>query len=136
MKYLVDANAILSFLTDRNPDQQKKIGMLFANAVSLKDELVIIENVITETVYVLQAVYHESSARINMIITDLLKTPGITYERRSLLPEAINHWPEEINDYGDALLAAAALELRLPVVTFDKSAQKQFRKLGIEVSSI
>ena len=48
-------------------------------------------------------------------------------------PETIfTFWPDSIRDYGDAVLAAAAKELTLPIYTFDKRFAKYLDKLNIE----
>ena len=51
--YLVDTNAVISYLTDRNLDQQSKISVYFEMASQKKCEIIIHFNVLTEVVYVL-----------------------------------------------------------------------------------
>lgn len=52
-KYILDANALISYVTDRNPDQQKKISNIFQEVVRLKGVILCPQNVLTEFIYVL-----------------------------------------------------------------------------------
>lgn len=38
-KYLIDTNCLISFVTDRNPEQQKIISKYFEDAADLKCDL-------------------------------------------------------------------------------------------------
>ena len=55
--YVIDTNALISFVTDRNPAQQQKIADIFDEAVRLKSTIICPQNALTEFVYVLDRVY-------------------------------------------------------------------------------
>lgn len=39
-KYIIDTNALISFVTDRNPEQQQKITPLFESAANMKARII------------------------------------------------------------------------------------------------
>jgi predicted nucleic-acid-binding protein len=123
--FVIDTNCLLSYVTDRNPAQAVKIAEIFEDASNLNGEIYIISNVITEFVYTLQTVYRQDPKFISKVLSDLLVNPGIECHHSYNLYIILNLWPGKIKDYGDAVLAAAAVELGIPILTFDKDFSKQ-----------
>ncbi len=132
-KYLLDTNALLSFITDRNPSQQKSISKYFEEAAKSRCELIIIQNVLTEFVYVLESVYKIKSSKIKNILTAFLNSPGIQIMYSFDFHEILRIWPEQISDYGDAIVAPYAKSEKIPILSFDKSFHKQLQKLSIAI---
>lgn len=56
-KVVIDTNALISFVTDRNPAQQENIAAVFEDAARLKVIILCPQNVLTEFVYVLEKIY-------------------------------------------------------------------------------
>lgn len=56
-KYIIDTNALISFVTDRNAAQQQVVAPLFEAASRLKCTLVCHQSVVTEFVFVMDKVY-------------------------------------------------------------------------------
>lgn len=50
-KPVIDTNALISFVADRNPDQQSRIAALFEDAAKLKAAILCPQDVLTEFVY-------------------------------------------------------------------------------------
>ncbi len=55
-KYLLDTNALISFLTDRNLKQQKIISPYFKQVAGGQSLITLHLNVITEFVYVMEKI--------------------------------------------------------------------------------
>jgi predicted nucleic acid-binding protein len=55
--YIIDTNALISFVTDRNPAQQDKIANLLDSAAQLKVRVLCPQNVLTEFIYLMDSVY-------------------------------------------------------------------------------
>ncbi len=123
--FLIDTNCLISYVTDRNPAQTAKIAGIFEDASNLKCEIYIISNVITEFVYTLQTVYGQDPKFISKMLSDLLANPGIEYTQTYNIDFIFNLWPSKIKDYEDAVIASAAVELGIPIITFDKGFSKQ-----------
>jgi len=130
--FLVDTNCLISYVTDRNPGQTEKIAEVIEDASNLKCTIYLISNVITEFVYTIQIVYGQDSKFISRILSDLIANPGIEYLHSYNLKLILNLWPNKIKDYGDAVIAAAALELDVQILTFDKDFSKQLARSRIK----
>ena len=129
--YLIDTNCLISYTTTRNKVQSEKISVYIEDASNLKSEITIISNIVTEFVYTLQSIYKVDSKFIAQMLNDLFKNPGIKYHHGYFIGNILSFWPHKIKDYGDAVLAAAALELKIPALTFDKSFSRQLSNLNI-----
>ena len=108
---LIDTNCLISYVTDRNLAQQEQIAAVIEDASRLRREVYVIGNVVTEFVYVLQSVYEEESEFIRALLSALFTNPGVSYLPTYPLADVLDIWPEQIGDYGDAVIAAAASEL-------------------------
>ena len=128
---LIDTNCLISYTTTRSKIQSERISEYIEDASDFKSEIIIISNVITEFVYTLQSIYKVDSKFINHMLSDLLKNPGIKHQHGYFISNVLSLWPNKIKDYGDAVLAAAAFELKIPVLTFDKPFSKQLSLINI-----
>jgi len=76
-RYVIDTNALISFVTDRNREQQHKIAPLFEAAAHMKAVIFCHQHVLTEFIYVLNKIYQVPKAEIGKMIKDLIEMPGI-----------------------------------------------------------
>ena len=129
--FLIDTNCLISYTTTRSKIQSERISGYIEDASNFKAEIIIISNIITEFVYTLQSIYKVDSIFINRMLRDLLKNPGIKYQHGYFMSNILSLWPDKVKDYGDAVLAAAAFELKIPVLTFDKPFSKQLSLINI-----
>jgi len=128
-KYCIDTNALLSFLTDRNVEQQKKVEKYLDRAIRGELSIIVIENVITELVYVMQSVYHTPKNIIGKTLKALEENPGISIDGHFDLKALLQIWPESVHDYDDALIVLYALEKNCEILTFDKKLLNSFKRL-------
>lgn len=133
-KYIIDTNALISFVTDRNLKQQKIIASIFESAANLKAVAICPQNVLTEFVYVMDRVYCSPKEEINRMVKDFLLTPGMEVVHNINLPSLLKLWPWHFSDYGDAIVASLGKELKgAMVATFDKSFRVALKKSGVPV---
>ena len=133
-KYIIDTNALISYVTDRNLDQQKKIGKIFQEVVRLKGGILCPQNVLTEFIYVLDKVYGISKNDIQMMVKDFLAMPGIELVHEIDFATVLKFWPEAISDFGDAVVASLRnLYKESVIVTFDLKFIHTLKKLGLSV---
>ena len=130
-KYIIDTNALISFITDRNPDQQQKIAPLFESAAKLKVLILCHQHVLTEFIYVMDKVYHVPKEEIRRIITDLVDMPGIEVIHEIDFTAVLSCWPDPIPDFGDAVIASASKIRKCAIVTFDRKFAKNIKLLGL-----
>ena len=135
--YVVDTNALLSFVTDRNPDQQQKIARLFDEAVRLKNIIVCPQNALTEFVYVLDKVYGTHKSEIRSMIEDLVALPGVRIVNDVDFELLLQLWPGQVPDFRDAVVVSVCRSLKgATVVTFDRKFISVLDKLNIDVASL
>lgn len=136
-KYIIDTNALISFVTDRNPTQQKKIAKVFEGTAKLKGLVLCPQNVLTEFVFVMDKVYHIPKMDIKTMIGDFIVTPGVEVVHEINLDTLLNLWPKKIPDYGDAIVASLSQNIKGSIVaTFDRTFRAALRKLGVPVLSL
>lgn len=133
-RYVIDTNALISFVTDRNLEQQQKIAPLFESAAHMKAIIFCHQHVLTEFIYVLDKIYHVPKAEIGGMIKDLIEMPGIEVIQEADFKTTLSLWPDPIPDFGDALIAAAGKTRRESmVVTFDRKFAAKLKVLNINI---
>ncbi len=132
-KYVLDTNALISFVTDRNPTQQEIVAPLFEAASRLKCSLVCHQFVLTEFVFVMDKVYGAPKETINAMLRDLIAMPGVEIRLETDFNTLLSYWPSKIADFGDALIAATGKSIKgAIIVTFDEKFKSALKKLGQE----
>ena len=129
--YIIDTNALLSFVTDRNAEQQARVAELFELATRLKCRILCHQHVITEFVYVLDKVYHYAKPSINQMIRDFINMPGIEIIHEVNFKILLKYWPNIVSDFGDSVIASLwKMNKKAFVVTFDKRFKSELQKIG------
>jgi len=135
--YIIDTNALLSFVTDRNPDQQAMVAELFNQAARLKCRILCHQHVITEFVYVLDKVYHYAKSSVNQMIKDFISMPGIKTNHEINFKILLDYWPDSISDFGDAVVATLwKMNKQASVMTFDKRFIKELKQISAKVHPV
>jgi len=136
-KIIIDTNGLISFVTDRNIEQQKKIAQLLQDAAKLKITIQCHHHVISEFVYVLSTVYGCRGNDIHRMISDFIAMPGIEISTSVDMPTLLNYWPDRITDYGDAVIAAQCKNSKgSAIATFDKKLKKSIENLGLQTYNL
>lgn len=130
-RVLLDTNVVISFLHRRSVQQQARVAALFEKACRGSVALLLHQHVLAETVYVLQNVYELPAGDVRDIVKDLCEMPGV--ERVDALGDRrlFDLWPQRVRDFGDAVLAAVALEQACAVATFDRRLRNALRRLQV-----
>lgn len=136
-KIIIDTNALISFVTDREPEQQAKIAKVFNDASQLKVRLLCPQNVLTEFIYVMDKVYHIENTEINEMVKDFIVLPGIEIVHEVNMKLLLSFWPEHFADYGDAIVAAVCKDTKgSSIASFDRKLRIKLKKLRLSVFSI
>ena len=132
-KYIIDTNALISFVTDRNQNQQEIVAPLFEAASRLKCTLVCHQFVLTEFVFVMDKVYGTPKDSINTILRDFIAMPGVQLFQQTDFTVLLSFWPSKITDFGDAVIAATSKTLKgSTIVTFDLKFKSALKQLGMD----
>jgi predicted nucleic acid-binding protein len=130
-RIVIDTNVIISFLTDRNRNQQKLAAALFESALLGKHELVLHQIVATEVVYVLHNLYDRSLTEVAASIRDLIELPGVVVIDKMPWGDLFNLWPQAIESYADAALVAVTRSGNYEyLATFDRKLCNRLKDLG------
>ena len=133
-KVIIDANGLISFVTDRDIDQQLKIARLLEEGAQLKITIFCHHHVLSEFVYVLQTVYHCQHQKIHDMVSNFISMPGIVLTTDVDMTFVLAYWPSVIQDYGDAVIAAQCKIIKgSSIVTFDKKFKNNLQKLGLPI---
>ena len=115
-KYVIDTNAIISFVTDRNLAQQEAVAPLFAAACRLKCTLICHQFVLTEFVFVMDKVYAAPKEIINAMVRDFIAMPGVELRHETDFNKVLSLWPGKIADFGDAIVASQGAAIKGAVI--------------------
>jgi len=133
-KYVIDTNAIISFVTDRNLAQQEAVAPLFAAACRLKCTLICHQFVLTEFVFVMDKVYAAPKEIINAMVRDFIAMPGVELRHETDFNKVLSLWPGKIADFGDAIVASQGAAIKgAVIVTFDGKFKSALKAQGISV---
>ena len=131
---IIDTNVIISFITDRNIQQQELAAKLLKSASGLKTSIICHQHVLTEFVYVLDRIYQIPKYRIKVLLSDFITMPGIEIIHEVYFKQLFKFWPEHVPDFGDAVLTQLSRIMRkAPVATFDQKLCSRLKTLDIKV---
>ena len=129
---VVDTNVILSFLVDRNAEQQERAAALMERAAAQQLHLVLHQQVLSELVYVLLNLYDQRRETTAQIVADLLSMPGVRIMDELSWQQLLDLWPGQLRDFADAALAVACRAGgHDAIATFDSDFRKTLDSLGI-----
>lgn len=132
-KYIIDTNALISFVTDRNPAHQEIVAPFFEAASRLKCTLVCHQFVLTEFVFVMDKVYSTPKDTINNMLQEFIAMPGVELFQSTDFSTLLSLWPDKIGDFGDAMVATIAKTAKgSTIVTFDLKFKATLKKLGLQ----
>jgi len=130
--YIIDANALLSFVTDRNEKQQLQVSEILNTAAY--QQILCQQNTITEFVYVMDKIYHLPKIKINQMVKDLISMPCIKIVHKIDMDITLSFWPEIIRDFGDAIIASLCkMTENSVVITFDRKFVNALKCLELDV---
>lgn len=131
---VIDTNLLISFVTDRNKEQQEQAARIFDAARHSRLSILCHQNVLTEFVYVLHRIYKVEQPAISTMIHDLLATPGIEAVNDLNYHALLDIWPARCVDYADAvLLAYCKTRKDVVLATFDQKLLKTSHSIGIKI---
>ena len=119
----LDANIILRYLTNDDPDKAARCLALLQAADRGAAQLVTTEAIIAEVVYVLSSprLYNLAPSRIRELLLPLIEIRGLKLESRQLYHDALDLYATQQIDFEDALAVAHMRALGVEqIVSYDR----------------
>lgn len=133
-RVVIDTNFLISYVTDRNKEQQEQAAHIFDAARRSHLSILCHQNVLTEFVYVLNRIYKVDSSTISTMLHDLVITPGIEIVNDLDHLKLLDIWPAKCEDYGDAvLLAYCKVRRDVVLATFDQKLIRAAQGIGVKI---
>ncbi len=133
-KYVIDTNALISYVTDRNQLQQEIVAELFEAASLMKCSIICHQHVLTEFVFVMDRVYNVPKTDINAMVKDFIELPAVTLVHETDFSLLLSYWPFPISDFGDAIIAITCKSHKgSMIVSFDRKFKEALTKMGMPV---
>ncbi len=118
MTKLLDTNVLVRHFTGEPEDQARRATTFLSSAAPR--ELLLVDLVAAELVFVLQSVYRQPRATVTRLLWAVLALPAVRCDRASLLHRTIQLY-ETGSDFTDAYLIATAEKEDIPtIVSFDR----------------
>lgn len=117
---LVDANIILRYLFTDSPAMSQKAKEILQN-----QEVLILTQVIAETIYVAEGVYNATRQEIVDSLLKILAFDNVYLEHDDIVTMALNEYAATKLDFVDVLLFAYNQKTGLQVETFDGALRKK-----------
>jgi predicted nucleic acid-binding protein len=132
-RVLIDTNVLVSFLTDRNLEQQHKAAELFESGAGRTVELLLHQAVVFELAYVLLNRYGRPPSEVRRILEGLFCLPGVVHVEELPWPRVLRLWPGTFADLADAALAAVCAALNADAIaTFDRKFIRRIEDTGLQ----
>lgn len=131
-RFLVDTNVLVSYLTDRNEEQQRQASQLLEAAARGEHTLLLHQTVLAELVYVLRNLYSVPGEEVADVLRDLLALPGVETVDALSWSHLLGLWPDTYPDFADACLASVAVRAKVEgIATFDQAFARRLRRGGV-----
>lgn len=128
----LDTNALVRVLVEDDRDQAKTVRKTITFAEKNSIPILILSEVLIETVWVLESVYHSTRDEIFEFLDTIIHTPTFTFSDYEAIRKAVHHYKKE-GDFADLLIVNQAIEQQAKkLLSFDKKLQKKFPGFVVE----
>jgi predicted nucleic acid-binding protein len=121
LRAFVDSNVLVRHLTGDPPDQAKRATALLRDA----EELILVDLVVAEVVYVLESVYVVERERVAELVRAIVGFPPVVVPDRLLLLRSLEIYEQHRIHFAESYLAACAEATGVGVVaSFDRAIDR------------
>jgi len=127
-----DTNALIRMLIEDNPIQANIVKDIITEIEKHSDQIMILSEVLIETVWVLESAYHCTREEISQFLEILMKTPSFILSDPLAVSSAVSQYKKG-GDFADHVIVNKAKLLRAnKMFSFDKKLQKKFPGYVVE----
>jgi predicted nucleic-acid-binding protein len=123
-KFLLDTNIIIRFLTRDSEEYYQKSVEIFRNIESEKIEVMLMDFILAEVIYVLKRIYKYSKNDIATVLKKLLLYKNLYTENKLITFEALEIYADKNIDFADAMLCAKQKVEGFEILSFDKDIER------------
>ena len=128
----VDTNALVRVLVEDDKEQAQAVRKTINFAEKNSIQILILSEVLLETVWVLESVYGSSRDEIFKFLETLIYTPTFTLSDYESIRRAVHQYKKE-GDFADLLIVNKAIEQQAKkLFGFDKGLQTKFPDFVVE----
>jgi predicted nucleic acid-binding protein len=121
LRAFVDSNVLVRHLTGDPPDQAKRATAFLRDA----EELILVDLVVAEVVYVLESVYEVERERVAELVRAIVGFPLVVVPDRLLLLRSLEIYEQHRIHFAESYLAACAEATGVGVVaSFDRAIDR------------
>lgn len=121
LRTFVDSNVLVRHLTGDPPDQAKRATAFLREA----EELILVDLVVAEIVYVLESVYEVERERVAELVRAIVGFPPVVVPDRLLLLRSLEIYEQHRIHFAESYLAACAEATGVGVVaSFDRAIDR------------
>ncbi len=130
MTYIIDTNAILRYLLNDNPAQFKRVNEFMEKVRLGRERAIILESILTESVYVLVKFYKTPGAEAADKLITLLNYRGTVNKDKADLISALRLFSAGNMAIVDCIALVKAKKDRYNLFSFDEKLIKAFKQKG------
>ena len=128
----LDTNALIRVLVEDDEDQAHTVRETITFAEKNSIQILILSEVLLETVWVLESVYGSSRDEIFQFLETLIYTPTFTFSNYESIRKAVHQYRKD-GDFADLLIVNQAIEQQAKkLFSFDKGLQTKFPDFVVE----
>jgi predicted nucleic-acid-binding protein len=117
---LVDTNLIIRYLVQDDEKHARIAGKLIDACYRGEVEIVILPEVLAESVFVLESFYQRPRLDIAEVLKNLISSPGVEIRESVIHLDALDRYRKTKIHFVDCLIAATAAAQDMPVASFDQ----------------
>ena len=122
----LDTNAIIRVLIEDDEIQARTVQSIISDAELNGRRILILSEVVIETVWVLESAYHCDNQEISMMVENLLSAPTFFLPDSTVIRRALKQYKKDA-DFADLLIVGQAKHHKArKLFSFDRKLQKHF----------
>ena len=118
-RYICDTNFVIRYLIADNATMFEQTRIIFDKARNGEVEIILLEAVFTEIIFVLSSFYKVPRDKIANVLSNLISYKGIIADKEMIL-SALQLYKDTNLHVVDCFLATIACNKQLPLLSFDK----------------
>ena len=128
----LDINALIRLLVEDDETQARKVKKLVESVEKQGQQIIILTEVLIETVWVLESVYGCTREDISGFLETMMHTSIFTFSEPWIIRNVIHHF-KRAGDFADLVIVMRALNHKAKkIFSFDKKLQKSFPEFVVE----